>query len=106
MIFSQSFIFRCLETVPAVEFSENSTVDALQYLGDDREVHQLLDDDANYYIQKEGCQIEPTGSNSTIFTITASGSRLNVLPVRDFAIGNFSDDVQNFGMKIGPVCFC
>lgn len=57
MVFSQSFIFRCLETVPAVEFSENSTVDALQYLGDDREVHQLLDDDANYYIQKEGCQV-------------------------------------------------
>ena len=50
-------MFRCLETVAAKD-SSGSHRHALKYIGDDGRIHQLLDDDANYFVEKDGCQVE------------------------------------------------
>jgi len=97
-------VFRCLETVAAKD-SSGSHRHALKYIGDDGRIHQLLDDDANYFVEKDGCQTKSQKKDRTVFTITSFGNNLKVLPVRDFSIGDFFHRDQKFGMKIGPVCF-
>ena len=53
----QTFIFRCLDTIAAHDANKNTSDNSLKYEGDDGLIHQLLDDHANYYVQRDGCQV-------------------------------------------------
>jgi collagen type V/XI/XXIV/XXVII alpha len=98
---SQSFSYLCASSVAWFSAARNSHAHALRLLGDNEYEHNTRKWSVEN-VPSDGC----SGSNSnssTVFDLRTD--RLSRLPITDFKPADFGKPGQQFGFKVGPVCF-
>lgn len=50
-------MFSCLGVAAAHDAIANTYSNAIKYMGDDKQVRKLMDGEAAYYVEHDGCQV-------------------------------------------------